>query len=82
MTARRAARRGRCYGFGGGIHDYPGSRGGGYGAELKDEYRRYYGSFVSFAGRVRRYHRQPSNSLNEPTVSDHWANPFIPYPTR
>jgi choline dehydrogenase-like flavoprotein len=32
------------YGFGGGIHNYPQSRGGGYGKELKDEYRRYYGA--------------------------------------
>ena len=39
------------YGFSGGIQNYPQSRGGGYGAELKDEYRRYYGAFVSFAGR-------------------------------
>ena len=39
------------YGFGGGIQDYPGSRGGGYGAELKAEYRKYYGAFVNFAGR-------------------------------
>ena len=38
------------YGFGGGIQNYPQSRGGGYGAELKDEYRRYYGAFVSFVG--------------------------------
>ena len=30
----------------GGIQNYPQSRGGGYGAELKDEYRRYYGAFV------------------------------------
>ena len=38
------------YGFGGGIQNYPQSRGGGYGKELKDEYRRYYGAFVSFVG--------------------------------
>ena len=39
------------YGFRGGIQNYPQSRGGGYGADLKDEYRRYYGAFVNFAGR-------------------------------
>ena len=39
------------YGFGGGLQWMPGSMGGGYGASLKAEYRRYYGSTVGFAGR-------------------------------
>jgi choline dehydrogenase-like flavoprotein len=39
------------YGFGGGIQWMPGSMGGGYGASLKAEYRRYYGATVGFAGR-------------------------------
>ena len=38
------------YGFLGGIQNFPQSRGGGYGADLKAEYRRYYGAFVGFAG--------------------------------
>src|SRR5690606_1423450 len=37
------------YGFMGGIHNYPG--GGGYGAQLKEDYRRYYASTIGFAGR-------------------------------
>ena len=37
------------YGFGGGIEDLP--PGGGYGKQLKDDYRRYYGAHVGFAGR-------------------------------
>src|SRR5690606_12794119 len=41
------------YGFGSGIETYPQSQGGGYGVALKEEYRRYYGAFVSFAGRAR-----------------------------
>ena len=36
------------YGFMGGIHR---ANGGGYGQKLKDDYRRYYGSFLSFAAR-------------------------------
>jgi choline dehydrogenase-like flavoprotein len=37
------------YGFMGGIQNYPG--GGGWGASLKEDYRRYYGATVHFAGR-------------------------------
>ena len=39
------------YGFGGGIQWMPGSMGGGYGAKLKEEYRRYDGATIGFAGR-------------------------------
>ncbi|MEJ2502776.1 MAG: GMC family oxidoreductase, partial [Gemmatimonadota bacterium] len=37
------------YGFMGGIQNYP--EGGGWGASLKEDYRRYYGATVHFAGR-------------------------------
>jgi choline dehydrogenase-like flavoprotein len=37
------------YGFMGGIHRYP--PGGGYGLQLKEDYRRYWGATVGFAGR-------------------------------
>src|SRR5207249_2287019 len=37
------------YGFMGGIHRYP--PGGGYGKQLKDDYRRYYGATIGFSGR-------------------------------
>src|SRR3990170_2790306 len=37
------------YGFMGGIHRYP--SGGGYGKQLKDDYRRYYGATIGFSGR-------------------------------
>src|SRR6266704_2138688 len=33
----------------GGIHRYP--PGGGYGKQLKDDYRRYYGATIGFSGR-------------------------------
>ena len=38
------------YGFGAGIDQV---QGGGYGQALKDDYRRYYGAFVGFAGAAR-----------------------------
>jgi choline dehydrogenase-like flavoprotein len=38
-----------AYGFMGGIQRYPGK--GGYGAKLKDDYRRYYGATIGFSGR-------------------------------
>src|SRR5689334_18404158 len=37
------------YGFMGGIERY--ATGGGYGAQLKEDYRRYYGATVGFSGR-------------------------------
>ncbi|HEX6589650.1 MAG TPA: GMC family oxidoreductase, partial [Longimicrobiales bacterium] len=37
------------YGFMGGIHRYP--PGGGWGAQLKEDYRKYFGSYVYFDGR-------------------------------
>src|SRR5438034_11025410 len=37
------------FGFMGGIQNYPG--GGGYGKQLKADYRRYYGAYVGFSGR-------------------------------
>jgi choline dehydrogenase-like flavoprotein len=39
------------YGFGGGIQNNPYGSGGGYGKSLKDEYRKFYGASVGFAGR-------------------------------
>ena len=65
------------YGFGGGIHNYPQSRGGGYGAELKDEYRRYYGAFVGFAGRGEQVAREDCYCDIDPTVVDKWGIPVL-----
>src|SRR5512147_1719810 len=36
------------YGFMGGIENYPGA--GGFGRQLKDDYRRYYGATIGFSG--------------------------------
>ena len=65
------------YGFGGGIHSYPQSRGGGYGADLKAEYRRYYGSFVNFAGRGEQVAREDCSCEIDPNVVDKWGIPVL-----
>ena len=65
------------YGFGGGIQNYPQSRGGGYGADLKDEYRRYYGAFVGFAGRGEQVAREDCYCEIDPNVVDHWGIPVL-----
>jgi choline dehydrogenase-like flavoprotein len=65
------------YGFSGGIQDYPQSRGGGYGAALKDEYRRYYGAFVSFSGRGEQVAREDNFCEIDPNVVDKWGIPVL-----
>ncbi|MCC7010253.1 MAG: GMC family oxidoreductase [Acidobacteria bacterium] len=65
------------YGFLSGIHNFPGSRGGGYGAELKDEYRRYYGSFVNFAGRGEQVARADNYVEIDPNVVDKYGIPVL-----
>jgi choline dehydrogenase-like flavoprotein len=65
------------YGYGGGIENYPQSRGGGYGADLKDEYRRYYGAFVNFAGRGEQIAREDCFCEIDPTVVDRWGIPAL-----
>jgi choline dehydrogenase-like flavoprotein len=65
------------YGFSGGIQNYPQSRGGGYGAALKDEYRRYYGAFVSFSGRGEQVAREDNFCEIDPNVVDKWGIPVL-----
>ncbi len=65
------------YGFGGGIQNYPQSRGGGYGKELKDEYRRYYGAFVSFSGRGEQVSREECRCDIDPNVVDRYGIPVL-----
>ncbi len=65
------------YGFGSGIQDYPQSRGGGYGAALKAEYRKYYGAFVNFAGRGEQVAREDNYCEIDPTVVDKWGIPVL-----
>ena len=62
-------------GFMGGIHRYPG--GGGYGASLKDDYRRYYGSTIGFSGRGEMIPNEDSYCEIDPTVVDQYGIPVL-----
>jgi choline dehydrogenase-like flavoprotein len=49
--------------------------GRGYGATLKDEYRRYYGSTVNFSGRGEMIPNKDSYMEIDPSVVDKWGIP-------
>ncbi|NJR71506.1 MAG: hypothetical protein HC771_25030 [Synechococcales cyanobacterium CRU_2_2] len=55
----------------------PRSQGGGYGAGLKDEYRRYYGSTIGFSGRGEQIPNPSSYCELDPTVKDRWGIPVL-----
>ncbi|GAC1648340.1 MAG: GMC family oxidoreductase [Gemmatimonadaceae bacterium] len=63
------------YGFMGGIDRYPG--GGGYGRDLKDAYRRYYGATIGFSGRGEMIPNADSFCELDPTVVDQWGIPVL-----
>jgi choline dehydrogenase-like flavoprotein len=63
------------YGFMGGIHRYPG--GGGYGKQLKDDYRRYYGATIAFAGRGEMVPNDDSYCEIDHEVVDRWGIPVL-----
>lgn len=62
-------------GFMGGIHNYP--NGGGYGQQLKDDYRRYYGAVVGFSGRGEMVPNENSYCEIDPDVVDQWGIPVL-----
>jgi choline dehydrogenase-like flavoprotein len=71
-------------GFGGGIHAYAGVDGsgkpvnpGGYGRQLKNDYRRFYGATVSFAGRGEMIPNPDSYCEIDPGVVDKWGIPVL-----
>jgi choline dehydrogenase-like flavoprotein len=71
-------------GFGGGIHAYTGVDGsgkpvnpGGYGLQLKNDYRRFYGATVSFAGRGEMIPNKDSYCELDPNVVDKWGIPVL-----
>jgi choline dehydrogenase-like flavoprotein len=71
-------------GFGGGIHAYSGVDGsgkpinpGGYGLQLKNDYRRFYGATVSFAGRGEMIPNKDSYCELDPNVVDRWGIPVL-----
>jgi choline dehydrogenase-like flavoprotein len=63
------------YGFGGGIQQFPG--GGGYGKALKDDYRRYYGATVGFAGRGEQVPNEDTYCEIDPNVVDKYGIPVL-----
>jgi choline dehydrogenase-like flavoprotein len=64
-------------GFGvlGGIHRFP--PGGGYGKQLKDDYRRYYGSVVGFSGRGEQIPNQHCYCEIDLDLVDRWGIPVL-----
>ena len=61
------------YGFMGGIQRYP--SGGGYGRQLKEDYRRYYGATVGFSGRGEQIPSEDCFCELDPNVVDQWGIP-------
>ena len=63
------------YGFMGGIHRYP--SGGGYGKQLKEDYRRYYGAYVGFSGRGEMIPNDDSYCEIDPNTVDRFGIPVL-----
>lgn len=63
------------YGFMGGIQNY--GQGGGYGASLKNEYRRYWGTTIGFSGRGEMIPNEKSFCELDPQVVDRWGIPVL-----
>ena len=67
-----------------GVHRYNGTEvgggmlaGGGYGKKLKDDYRRFYGATVGFAGRGEMIPNENSFCEIDPAVVDRWGIPVL-----
>jgi choline dehydrogenase-like flavoprotein len=63
------------YGFMGGIERY--APGGGYGAKLKNDYRRYYGSTIGFSGRGEQIPNADCYCELDPEVKDKYGIPVL-----
>lgn len=63
------------YGFMGGIQRYP--DGGGYGASLKDSYRKYWGTTIGFSGRGEMIPNENSYCDIDPEKTDQWGIPVL-----
>ncbi|MFQ5571578.1 MAG: GMC oxidoreductase, partial [Rhodothermales bacterium] len=81
------------YGFMGGIHKYNALRagangadrpngGGGYGRQLKDDYRRLYGAVVGFSGRGEMVARRENYCEIDPRVVDKYGIPVLRFNVR
>jgi len=73
------------YGFMGGIQNYNDlfldrpKGGGGYGKQLKEDYRRYYGSIVGFSGRGECIAREDNYCEIDPNTVDEWGIPSLKF---
>jgi len=65
------------YGFMGGIQRYPGK--GGYGAKLKEDYRRYYGATIGFSGRGEQIPNDKCYTEIDPNVVDKFGIPVLSF---
>lgn len=63
------------YGILGGVQNYP--AGGGYGQQLKDDYRHYYGSTLGFSGRGEMVSNENCYCEIDPDVVDRWGIPVL-----
>jgi choline dehydrogenase-like flavoprotein len=63
------------YGFMGGIQNY--EPGGGYGVQLKNDYRRYYGSTIGFSGRGEQIPNEDCYCELDPTTKDKYGIPVL-----
>ena len=75
-----------AYGFGFGMENLNGKfpdrngnmkKAGGYGAGLKDDYRRFYGSMIHMAGRGEAVAREDNYCEIDPSVVDKWGIPVL-----
>jgi len=64
------------YGFMGGIQGFPGAEGG-YGKDLKQKYRHYYGSVVGFSGRGEQIPNDDCYCVIDPDTVDQWGIPVL-----
>ncbi len=62
-------------GFMGGIHRYP--PGGGWGRQLKEDYRRYWGTTIGFSGRGEMIPNPNSYCEIDPDTKDKWGIPVL-----
>ncbi len=63
------------YGILGGIQNYPG--GGGWGQQLKDDYRRYYACTLGFSGRGEMVSNENCYCEIDPGAVDQWGIPVL-----
>jgi choline dehydrogenase-like flavoprotein len=63
------------YGVLGGIQNYP--AGGGWGAQLKEDYRHYYGCTLGFSGRGEMISNKNCYCEIDPDVVDRWGIPVL-----